>query len=251
MKNYRVLFLSCLLMTVCLMSCNPPDPGPVPEEYLAFQVIKFKNPEYAYKVLAVPAVQQTDSDSSVVFFKLNCTPLIACEKYYEVGTIPYINIGNGYFLVRWPWKYLASLDKNYPPVLLDVYWDDVTSVNQRWAFQDVSVIEEVPFTENYVFNAKKIDRIYGTDFVHLIRSGICRCSKGDNAYLDNYIGWKGFMPCDADTLCSDMYDHLINVKNIYEDMIINLFQNGEYKNELKDYEWSKGMQYISLGELIQ
>lgn len=253
----RLLFFGLITIVFCLSSCKHTNgPGGHAPDYLIFQVVKFTNADYADKILATPYVERTlvrrDGalayyDAKLDSFELNpvCTGY-TCESFFDVGNQPYIDMGNGYLLARWPWSRLVSRYNFHIPVLLDMDWKDLTSPYQRWAIDDVTVLAEAPFAEYYGFTSKTIDKIYNIRLQDILQSGKCQVWKDSILYLDYKYGWDGAMPCGVEE-DAELFAHLLDVQHLYEQKVIELFQSGEYKDVLK--EQSKDVHYTSLEEL--
>lgn len=257
LPNRLVLFGIVTIIAFCLSSCKHTNgPGGHAPDYLIFQVVKFTNADYADKILATPYVERTlvrrDGalayyDAKLDSFELNpvCTGY-TCESFFDVGNQPYIDMGNGYLLARWPWSRLVSRYNFHIPVLLDMDWKDLTSPYQRWAIDDVTVLAEAPFAEYYGFTSKTIDKIYNIRLQDILQSGKCQVWKDSILYLDYKYGWDGAMPCGVEE-DAELFAHLLDVQHLYEQKVIELFQSGEYKDVLK--EQSKDVHYTSLEEL--
>lgn len=253
----RLLLFGIVIIAFCLSSCKHTNgPGGHAPDYLIFQVVKFTNADYADKILATPYVERTlvrrDGalayyDAKLDSFELNpvCTGY-TCESFFDVGNQPYIDMGNGYLLARWPWSRLVSRYNFHIPVLLDMDWKDLTSPYQRWAIDDVTVLAEAPFAEYYGFTSKTIDKIYNIRLQDILQSGKCQVWKDSILYLDYKYGWDGAMPCGVEE-DAELFAHLLDVQHLYEQKVIELFQSGEYKDVLK--EQSKDVHYTSLEEL--
>lgn len=257
LPNRLVLFGIVTIIAFCLSSCKHTNgPGGHAPDYLIFQVVKFTNADYAQKILATPYVERTlvrrDGalayyDAKLDSFELNpvCTGY-TCESFFDVGNQPYIDMGNGYLLARWPWSRLVSRYNFHIPVLLDMDWKDLTSPYQRWAIDDVTVLAEAPFAEYYGFTSETIDKIYNIRLQDILQSGKCQVWKDSTLYLDYKYGWDGAMPCGVEE-DAELFRHLLDVQHLYEQKVIELFQSGEYKDVLK--EQSKDVHYTSLEEL--
>lgn len=257
LPNRLLLFGIVTIIAFCLSSCKHTNgPGGHAPDYLIFQVVKFTNADYADKILATPYVERTlvrrDGalayyDAKLDSFELNpvCTGY-TCESFFDVGNQPYIDMGNGYLLARWPWSRLVSRYNFHIPVLLDMDWKDLTSPYQRWAIDDVTVLAEAPFAEYYGFTSKTIDKIYNIRLQDILQSGKCQVWKDSILYLDYKYGWDGAMPCGVEE-DAELFAHLLDVQHLYEQKVIELFQSGEYKDVLK--EQSKDVHYTSLEEL--
>lgn len=253
----RLLLFGIVIIAFCLSSCKHTNgPSGHAPDYLNFQVVKFTNADYAQKILATPYVERTlvrrDGalayyDAKLDSFELNpvCTEY-TCDSFFDVGNQPYIDMGNGYLLVRWPWSRLVSRYNFHIPVLLDIDWEDLKSPYQRWAIDDVTVLAEAPFAEYYGFTSKTIDEIYNTKLQDILQAGTCQAWKDGKLYYDFKNGWDGDIVCGVREY-PELCDHLLNVRHQYEQMIIELFQSGEYKETLK--EQSKDVHYTSLEEL--
>lgn len=255
LPNIPLLFWGVVIVS-CISSCEQTNgPSGHTPDYLNFQVVKFTNADYAQKILAAPYVELTlVHDGTTAYynakldsFELNpvCTGY-TCESFFDVGNQPYIDIGNGYFLARWPWSRLVSRYNFHIPVLLDIDWKDLKSPYQRWAIDDVTVLAEAPFAEYYGFTSKTIDKIYNIRLQDILQSGKCQVWKDSTLYLDYKYGWDGAMPCGVEE-DAELFRHLLDVQHLYEQKVIELFQSGEYKDVLK--EQSKDVHYTSLEEL--
>lgn len=253
----RLLFFGLIAIVFCLSSCKHTNGPSHALDYLGFQVVKFTNADYADKILATPYVERTlvRRDGALAYynakldsFELNSSYVkeSMCEQFFDTGNQPYIDMGNGYLLVRWPWSGLISRYNFHIPVLLDIDWKDLTSPYQRWAIDDVTMLAEAPFAEYYGFTSETIDKIYNIRLQDILQSGKCQVWKDSTLYLDYKYGWDGAMPCGVEE-DAELFRHLLDVQHLYEQKVIELFQSGEYKDVLK--ELSKDVHYTSLEEL--
>ncbi len=266
---YRLLLFTFAVLVFCLPSCEHPttiEPIERPHDsivdgntpdYLVFQVVKFTQADYANKVLAAPYVEKNlvsrDGalacyDTKLDSFELSpsCRGYICKNLSYILGNQPYIDMGNGYLLVRCLWTGLISRYEFHIPVLLDVDWKELKSPFQRWAIDDVKVLAEAPFAEYYGFTSREIDKIYGTRLQDILQSGTCQVWEDGYLIYDFKNNWNGRLPCGIEEY-PELYAHLLDVQHQYEQMIIELFRSGKFKNVLK--ENGKDVEYTSLEEL--
>ena len=207
-----------------------------------FEVIKFRRADYADKVLAQPVEEYilygknyTRVISRLDSFEFGkdpygCGGSYSCDKYFECGKSPYVNLRNGYWLVRWPWY---GLNYYGCSMLLDINWEDVSSHRQGWSSDDVTILDAHPIVEEYNFTMTAIDRIYGTNFLSMVKSGPCELIV-DGVCRNDYKWWDGGIDCQLEDESIEIYTHLRDVINQYEGMVIYLFQSGKYEKYLEE-----------------
>ena len=225
MKKCIVILQVCL---VCLLGCicsgcenhNSMQPA---GQSIYFQIIKFTKPEYANYVIA-NTVWDLSSDTLIPYHHIK-----TCESSL-IGEYPYVNLGDGYFLTHWWTCGTMSVNIVYMPVLINVKWNELQSLNQRWAWNEAGVIAERPFTECYHFSSEDVDKYFGIRMQDLLQKGQCQYYNEDSVlYADAKYFWDGSFPCGLDEVAPDMYNHLIRVGEQYEQMIQQIFDNGDMK----------------------
>ena len=156
MKTKNVYLLTMLVLT--LFSCESR------EEYgssvwerndMIMNIVKMSNPEYLQYVVAdnvpfsVNSDRAEDPDSNL--YQIRGSGAVYEELY--IGTTPYIDLGQNYYLVDWKWGNFLYAPTN---VLIDVNWEEVKSRKQVWGIEIPSVSGCFMLEHEYV-SRKKVD----------------------------------------------------------------------------------------------
>lgn len=166
MKTKDLLLIA--MTALVLFSCENKEEhhnNYVPERYDMFaEIVKITDSEQLLFVVAeeVPVFTDTiyTSHGPILHGDSSEYKIRGIGGVYEelfLGTNPYIDLGDGYYLVDWKWGEFLYEPSN---VLIDVKWEDVKNRQQVWPIETTLLASTFPCHHKYIMR-KSIDDLLG------------------------------------------------------------------------------------------
>ena len=168
MKKSIILIIAILALG--FLSCEnreyPNNYVPLQTDMFVVEIIKTSDSEQLQFVVAeeVPILSDTtySPQGPILSGDSNEYQIRGIGGVYEelfLGTNPYIELGDDYYLVDWKWGEFLYEPTN---VLVDVKWEDVMSRQQVWSIETPLIASGFPCQHNYL-KRETIDRILGVE----------------------------------------------------------------------------------------
>lgn len=152
MKKPILLIISILF----LLSCDNNKPEAIlkselKSEWYNFELVKFSSPELAKYVYTA------DIEAYFPPYQLNSVGRCCTDLF--LGTNPYIELIDGYYIVDWKWS--GIFNSPYNGVFLDYRWEDIKDINQKWDESTEVISNNNGISVMALYQRQEIDKLLG------------------------------------------------------------------------------------------
>lgn len=223
-----------LLATLIVMSSCEASFLSVPDSRFGgyFKIVKFADSTYVNNVLVCLSHSQTKyiipgvrrgfdiaNDTEGSFVTPICEDFLF-EKYFGNDYTPFIPVGNGYFMTDWK----CGIRPSYDVCALDIHWDELQTMDERWDIDSVHVISYEPIVECYISRVYAIDNYCGMNVRDYIPE---KYAPDITTHLPEIIPCCGFV---GGTISIDeTVEDIDAIMHIYEDKVRELIKNKKMK----------------------